>query len=115
MARPADISGKSSRFIVMASVCVVIAALYFAQEVLIPLALSVLLCFLLAPLVTRLERYRVGRAPAVVLVVCGVAALVVLLGWVVTAQLINLTNRLPEYQGEIVGKVERAKARFGKT
>jgi predicted PurR-regulated permease PerM len=114
MARPSDITGKSSRFIVMASVCVVVAALYFAQEVLIPLALSVLLCFLLAPLVTRLERYRLGRAPAVVLVVCGVAALVVLLGWVVTAQLINLTNRLPEYQGEIVGKVERAKARFGK-
>jgi predicted PurR-regulated permease PerM len=112
-ARPSDIAGKSSRFIVMASVCVVVAALYFAQEVLIPLALSLLLCFLLAPLVTRLERYRVGRAPAVVLVVCGVATVLVLLGWVVTAQMLNLADRLPEYQGEIVAKVERAKARFG--
>ena len=65
MARPADIAGKCTRFIVMASVCVVVAALYFAQEVLIPLALAVLLCFLLAPLVTRLERYRLGRVPSV--------------------------------------------------
>jgi predicted PurR-regulated permease PerM len=112
MARPAEIGSKGSRFIVLASVCIVVAALYFAQEVLIPLALSVLFCFLLAPLVTRLERYRMGRVPAVITVVSAVAALVVLLGWVVTAQVLNLADRLPEYQGEIVHKVEKLRGRF---
>jgi predicted PurR-regulated permease PerM len=113
MARPADITGKSSRFIVMASVCVVVAALYFAQEVLIPLALAVLLCFLLAPLVTRLERYRLGRVASDVFVVCGAAAVLVALGWVVTAQLLNLADRMPQYEGEIIAKVQRVKGRFG--
>jgi predicted PurR-regulated permease PerM len=112
MARPAEIGSKGSRFIVLASVCIVVAALYFAQEVLIPLALAVLFCFLLAPLVTRLERYGMGRVPAVVTVVSAVAALVVLLGWVVTAQVLNLADRLPEYQGEIVHKVEKVRGRF---
>ena len=45
--------------------CVVVAALYFAQEVLIPLALAILITFLLATLVTRLERWKLGRVPSV--------------------------------------------------
>ena len=113
MARPSDINSKGSRFVVLASMCIVVAALYFAQEVLIPLALAVLFCFLLAPLVTRLERWKLGRVPAVIAVVSTAAALVVLLGWVVTAQLLNLANRLPEYQDEMVRKVENFKTRFG--
>src|SRR5690349_11401936 len=105
MARTGDIQTKGSRFVVLASVCIVVAALYFAQEVLIPLALAVLLCFLLAPLVTRLERFGVKRPGAVVLVVSAAAAVLVALGWIVTAQIINLADRLPEYQDEIVQKV----------
>ena len=60
MAQPVQLA-KSSRFVVLASICIVVAALYFAQVVLIPLALAVLFCFLLAPLVTRLERWGLGR------------------------------------------------------
>jgi predicted PurR-regulated permease PerM len=113
MARSGDIQTKGSRFVVLASVCIVVAALYLAQEVLIPLALAVLLCFLLAPLVLRLERLRVKRPVAVMIVVIAAAALLLLLGWVVTAQIINLGDRMPEYQGEIVQKVENFKKRFG--
>ena len=46
----------------------IIATLYFARDVLMPLALAALLTFLLAPLVTRLERW-LGRIGAVLLVV----------------------------------------------
>src|SRR5574338_1241565 len=46
----------------------VIAALYFGRELLIPLALAALLTFLLAPFVSRLERW-IGRIAAVLLVV----------------------------------------------
>src|SRR6266576_1810564 len=112
MARPGDMPAKGSRFVLLASICIVVGALYFAQEVLIPLALAVLFCFLLAPLVTRLERWKLGRVPAVVTVVLAAAAVVVLLGWVVTAQVLSLADQLPQYQGEIVQKVERVKARF---
>jgi len=45
----------------MPTVFATVAALYFAQDVLIPLAVAVLLAFLLAPVVTRLERLHLGR------------------------------------------------------
>ena len=50
MARSASFV-NGSRFVVAASVCVTVAALYVAQQVLIPLTLAVLLSFLPAPLV----------------------------------------------------------------
>ena len=53
---------KLPRFVLLASVCVVIAALYFAQDVLIPLALATLLTFLLTPLVQWFERWRLPAA-----------------------------------------------------
>ena len=51
-----------------ALVLLVVAALYFAREILIPLAIAVLLAFLLTPAVRRLEGWRLGRVPAVLLV-----------------------------------------------
>ena len=44
MARQVELT-KGSRFIVLASICIVVASLYFAQDVLIPLALAILFCF----------------------------------------------------------------------
>jgi len=43
----------------------IIGILYFAREVIVPITLSVLLNFLLAPAVKWLRRLRVGRIPAV--------------------------------------------------
>src|SRR5918992_4282951 len=97
MARPVDLA-KGSRFVILASVCVVTAALYFAQEVLIPLALAVLITFLLAPLVTRLERWRLGRVPSVVIVVGLAMALVAGIGAIVTRQMLRLLYDLPKYE-----------------
>src|SRR6478736_6361249 len=48
----------------MPTVFATVAALYFAQAVLIPLAVAILLGFLLAPVVTWLEQCRVGRISA---------------------------------------------------
>jgi hypothetical protein len=43
----------------------VVAALYWLQAVLIPMAMAILLTFLLSPLVGILQRRRLGRVPAV--------------------------------------------------
>src|SRR5688572_15263473 len=96
---------RSSRFVVLAAICIVVGALYFAREVLIPLALAILLCFLLAPLVRRLERFGLTRVPAVIVVVVLASGLVVALTWATTIQLFNLADRFTEYRGEIVDKV----------
>jgi len=114
MARPVKVTAKGSRFVLLASMCIVVAALYFAQEVLIPVALSVLVCFLLAPLVTRLERFKLPRPAAVMVVVLAAIGLFGLLAWVVGSQVVSLADRLPEYQGEIVRKVERVRGRFAR-
>ena len=48
---------------------VIILALYFGQDILIPLALSVLLAFLLEPLVSRLKKWGLPQLPSIALVV----------------------------------------------
>ncbi len=83
----------------------IIAFLYFAGELLKPLALSVLLSFALAPAVRFLERWSVPRAAAVILTV--VVTLIVLggTGYIVGKQLTSLANRLPDYQENIERKL----------
>src|SRR5438270_5203550 len=106
MARSVDL-GKGSRFIVLASICIVVAGLYFAQEVFIPLALAVLFTFVLAPLVNRLERLRVPRAAAVLLVVLVAVGLVGYLAYILATQFVEVANRLPQYGDEIRAKTQR--------
>src|SRR6185436_5578378 len=103
--------GRTSRVLVLAGVAVVIAGLYFAQDFLIPLALSLLLSFLLAPLCQRLERWKLGRVPSVIIVVALGLGVLVGIGGMVTTQLIDLAKKLPDYRSNIHSKVERWQTR----
>ena len=100
---------KPSRLSPLVAACVLVAALYFAQEVLIPLVLALLLSFLLAPLVRRLERRGLGRGLSVVAVVAVAFAVILGIGWVVAEQVVDLADRLPAYQDEIVRKVRQVR------
>ena len=82
-----------------------IAALYFARDVFVPIALAGLLAFLLAPVATRLERLGLARAPSALLVIFLSLAGVGVLGWVVLGQVYNLAIELPQYQQNLTGKV----------
>ena len=84
---------------------VVTGILYFGRDVLIPLALSVLLSFLLAPAVRHLERRRVPRAAAITLMVALSCFVMAGLIWVSAAQFLNLAASLPEYKKNIQEKV----------
>ncbi len=84
---------------------VVVGTLYLAREVLMPVALSVLLSFLLAPGVRWLERRRFPRMLATTVMVglsCFVIAGVV---WVSVMQFLNLAASLPEYKSNIQDKI----------
>ncbi len=96
----------SSRRLPLAAFVIAIAALYFAKEVLVPLALAVLLAFLLTPSVTRLERLKLGRVPAVIAVLIVSLSLVGGVGWIVGNQLIDIVNELPNYTNNIRTKME---------
>jgi predicted PurR-regulated permease PerM/CheY-like chemotaxis protein len=82
----------------------VVATLFLAREILIPLALSALLTFLLTPLVTRFERW-VGRIAAVLLVVVLIFTGAGAAGWMLTRQLVDLATKLPEYRDNIATKL----------
>lgn len=82
----------------------VIATLYFGRELLVPLALAALLTFMLAPLVTRFQRW-LGRIGAVLFVVAMMFAATGAAGWVLTRQTVDLANQLPAYKENIRTKL----------
>jgi predicted PurR-regulated permease PerM len=89
---------------------VVIAGLYLAREVLIPITLAVLLSFLLAPLANLLRRFRLGRVASVLVAVTLAIGIVIVIGTVIGSQVAGLAGRLPEYTGTIERKVESVRA-----
>ena len=82
----------------------IVASLYFGRELLVPLALAVLLTFILTPLVTRLQRW-LGRIGAVLFVVIMMFAATGGVAWVLTHQAIDLANKLPSYKENIQSKL----------
>jgi predicted PurR-regulated permease PerM len=89
------------------TVVLVVAALYLAKVVFLPLAFAILFAFLLAPLVSSLQRFRLPRVLAVVLVIAGLAATLGSVGWLAGSQLIELAGDLPKYQANIDAKLAR--------
>lgn len=85
---------------------VVIAALYFGKELLMPLALALLLSFLLTPPVTWLERMRLGRAASVAIVLVLAVSIAGGLIWVGVEQLAGVVASLPQYQDNIRLKLQ---------
>lgn len=95
-----------SHLLVLVSAVVIIATLYFAKVVLVPFALAILFTFILAPPVGWLERIRVPRFVAVLLMVLLALGAVGSLGWVVTNQLVSATSHWSEYRTNIKDKIE---------
>jgi predicted PurR-regulated permease PerM len=90
---------------------VVVAALYLGREVIIPIALAVLLSFVLAPVVNGLRRLRLGRAPAVIVAVILALGVILAIGAVIGTQLAQLATDLPRYEATVaekIGTVRRA-------
>src|ERR1700722_15131865 len=71
--------------------------LYYASKIIIPLALAVLLAFVLAPLVRRLQQLKIPRFPAVLIVVLGVLALLYGILHVVFVQIDDLARGMKEH------------------
>lgn len=88
---------------------VIILALYFGQDILIPLALSVLLAFLLEPLVSRLKKWGLPQLPSIALVVLFTLSLLGGAATYLGYQLGSLSQELPQYQDTIKHKLDSVK------
>jgi len=86
---------------------IVVAALYFAREVLIPVTLAMLLSFVLSPLVELLRRVWLGRILSVVLAVVLALGLILAFGSAIGTQVAQLSGNLPQYQTTIETKITR--------
>lgn len=86
------------------------AILYLAREVLIPLVLALLLSFLLAPAVSLLERWRLGRVPATAVIVILGFSIIGAVGWFAASQAVSLAAKLPEYRENISAKIRALRA-----
>ncbi len=89
---------------------VVVAALYFAKEVLIPITLAILLSFILAPAVALLRRIGLGRVPAVLLAVVVALGIILGLGGVIGTQVAQLATDIPQYAATVEKKVQAVRA-----
>ena len=84
----------------------IVAALYFARDVLVPIALAVLLSFVLAPLVRRLQYWRFPRIVAVFIVAIFAFSIIFGLGAFMVSQVSQLANDLPRYQSTLRDKIQ---------
>lgn len=109
MIRPSK-SPVSSGIRNIAILVAVVAVLYLAREILIPLAFAVTLSLILAPAIRWLQKLRLGRVPAALLVmvmsIVGAGAI----GWVIFTDLVDVANQLPEYRQNIHKKLEAIRA-----
>jgi predicted PurR-regulated permease PerM len=97
--RPSLVSGT---VIVFAAA---VAALYFGRDIFVPLALAILLSFVLAPLVLWLRRLHFGRVPSVIAAVLIAFVVIIGVGALIGSQLALLADNLPQYRSTITAKI----------
>jgi predicted PurR-regulated permease PerM len=85
---------------------IIIGTLYLGREVFVPIALAILLSFVLAPLVRLLQRCRMPRGLAVVAVVLLAFVSIFMLGGVIATQVTELAGDLPRYQFTMREKIQ---------
>ena len=111
---PAAIPRGLTFFAALGSFMLLGALLIFAKAVLVPVALAVLLTFLLGPMVVRLQRAGLNKVVAVLLVVITAFVLIGGVGYVMYQQLDSLASRVatPETRHNIMSKIADAKERW---
>jgi predicted PurR-regulated permease PerM len=109
MEKPAQIKMTQPRgatLINMGVAALIIAGLYFGREIFVPVALAVLLSFVLAPFVSRLQSLRLPRVVAVLAVVVFGFAIIFSLGGLMVTQAGRLAEALPGYEQTLRNKIE---------
>ncbi|CAN1725141.1 AI-2 transport protein TqsA [Hyphomicrobium sp. 1Nfss2.1] len=87
----------------------IVVVLYVAQAVLVPLALAVILSFVLSPAVRILRRTGLPNTPSVLLVVAVAFGIIFGVGTLITQQVGSLVQEMPRYQTTLRDKVKSLK------
>ncbi len=106
----ADLGRRADATDTVIIVAAIILALYFARDVLVPIAIAVLLSFVLAPVAAAFRRLYVGRVGSVLLAVALAFAILVSLGTIIGKQVAQLGDNLPQYQAVIAKKLQAVRS-----
>jgi predicted PurR-regulated permease PerM len=90
---------------------IVITALYLGREVLLPLALAILLSFVLTPPLLLLRKIKVPRVLAVGIVVATAFGIIFALGWMMSREATDLAADLPSYRNTLSEKIQSFRQR----
>ncbi len=101
-----DVRSQRITLPTLATIAAVVAVVYFAKDVFLPLAIATLISFALSPLASRLRRMGVPNIAGVVMVVCLAFAVIGIFLLIVGAQLTSLAQNLPTFQANIIEKVD---------
>jgi predicted PurR-regulated permease PerM len=104
--RPISSAVPASALSTMLFTVVIVSALYFGREILVPIALALLMSFVLSPLVRILQGWRCPRMLAVVVVVLAAFAAIFGLGALMVSQVDQLAADLPRYQSTLREKIQ---------
>ena len=85
---------------------IIVIGLYWGRPVLVPIALAILLTFLLNPIINKLQQRGLGRIPAVMLGVSAAGLVMLLIGGLVARQVTILVAELPQNTANIKAKVK---------
>ncbi len=103
-------NGLSRFYYALAIGVIILGALYFCKPVLMPIALSVLLAFILNPLVRVFEGWRLGRIASVLLASFMAFAIIGFSTWALADQIQRLAVELPSHTHEIKAKIDSFKS-----
>lgn len=110
---PEDVASLVGAVALAVLAVIVVTALYLGREMFVPVALAILLSFVLAAPVALLQRMRVPRGIAVVGVVLFAFAIIFALGSLIATQLNRLAGDLPKYQTTIQSKIQSVRGITG--
>ena len=104
---------RGTTLINLAVAALIIAALYVGREIFVPIALAVLLSFVLAPFVIRMQSWRLPRTLSVLVVVFFGFSIIFSLGGLMVSQASRLAGDLPGYQQTLKNKIDSIRGLTG--
>ncbi|GLS59142.1 AI-2E family transporter [Methylobacterium haplocladii] len=85
---------------------IIVTGLYLGRDILIPIAIAVLLSFVIGPLVHVFRRLKLGRLLSVLIAVLMASGIIAALSTVIGVQVADLVKDVPRYQHTIERKIE---------
>jgi predicted PurR-regulated permease PerM len=98
-----------NRLATVVALIVGVAALYLGRAVLVPIALAMLLTFMVHPIVNRLTAVGLRRGVSVTLVVTMLFATLGAGCWILVIELASLSGQIPDYRDNLIRKINQVR------